>query len=55
MTIPFLCEVQKKNGIDLGNDHLSQDACVVFQNSIASVILSETKSDLSSDCVRFFF
>ena len=27
----FLCEVQKKNGADLGNDHLFRDTCVVFQ------------------------
>lgn len=48
----FLCEVQKKNGTDLGNDHLSRDACVVFQNSISNVILDETKTNLKN--VRYF-
>ena len=48
----FLCDVQKKNGADLGNDHLSRDTCVVFQNSISNVLLNETKANLKN--VRYF-
>ena len=48
----FLCDVQKKNGADLGNDHSSRDTCVIFQNSIANVILNEAKTELQN--VRYF-
>ncbi|XP_067656447.1 zinc finger protein 862-like [Haliotis asinina] len=48
---PFLCQIQKKNGLELGNDHIGRDACVDFQNAISAVLMKETENHMQS--VRF--
>jgi hypothetical protein len=47
----FLCEVQIKNGVQLGNDHLSRDACVDFIKAISEVLSEEIKNQMKQ--VRF--
>jgi len=47
----FMCEVQIKNGMQLGSDHLGRDACVDFVKSIAAVLSDEIKTHMKQ--VRF--
>lgn len=47
----FLCEVQIKNGVQLGNGHLSRDACVDFIKAISEVLSEEIKNQMKQ--VRF--
>lgn len=32
----YICNIQKKNGLDLGTDHLNRNSCVEFVESISS-------------------
>lgn len=42
----LMCEVQKKNGLDLGNDHLNRKACTEFVSSIAGSLQDSLKTKL---------
>lgn len=43
----FLCEIQMKNGLHLGSDHLGRDACVNFIKTISEVIRNDIKNDMN--------
>ena len=43
---PRICALQKKNGIDLGTNHLSDVSCGRFVSSIAKDIKSDLKTDV---------
>lgn len=47
----FLCEIQMKNGLHLGSDHLGRDACVNFIKTISEVIRNDIKNHMNR--VRF--
>ena len=47
---PKLCELLQKNGIDLGNNHLSDPTCAHLASSIANNIKSELKDDIENTC-----
>lgn len=44
----FLCQLQIKNGIDLGKDHINRDACTDFIKSISLSLLEGTKCQLEN-------
>lgn len=48
----FLCSVQEKNGVNLGNDRRGRDACAEIFKSISAVLLNDVSYHLNT--VRFF-
>ncbi|CAG2191829.1 unnamed protein product [Mytilus edulis] len=47
----FMCDIQIKNGMQLGNDHLGRDACVNFLKAMSGVLSDKTKEHMK--LVRF--
>ncbi|CAC5403928.1 unnamed protein product [Mytilus coruscus] len=49
----FICDIQIKNGMQLGKNHLGRDACVVFLKVMSGVLSDKTKEHMK--LVRFIF